>query len=125
MLEFLISLDPSGSFGKMCQVSSVQTKEGILDPSSERWLNSAMGGATECLMLNTSESHSEEEECLLSDILEIGNLPQKYYLSPKACEGILRRAEKRGKQLPPVLFQALLTRSKQLVTTTVEQMDSI
>jgi hypothetical protein len=82
-----------------------------------------MGGAPGCLMLKTSESHKGAEECLLSDVLEVGNLQQKYYLSPKACQGILNRAEKRGKKLPKALYQALLTVSKQLVTTTVEQTD--
>jgi len=28
-------------------------------------------------------------------------------LSPKACQGILRRAERRGKDLPPMLKAAL------------------
>ncbi len=32
---------------------------------------------------------------------------QKYYLSAKACLGILRRAQKRGKELPPLLKGAL------------------
>ena len=35
------------------------------------------------------------------------NAPEKYYLSAKACEGILRRAERRGKELPPILKEAL------------------
>lgn len=34
-------------------------------------------------------------------------MPEKYYLSQKACEGILRRAERRGKKLPDVLKTAL------------------
>ena len=34
-------------------------------------------------------------------------IPQKYYLSAKACLGILRRAMSRGKQLPPLLKAAL------------------
>jgi len=29
-------------------------------------------------------------------------------LSPKACQGILRRAEKRGKELPSALLKALM-----------------
>jgi hypothetical protein len=58
-------------------------------------------------MLKTSESHKGAEECLLSDVLETGDLPQKYYLSPRACQGILKRAEKRGKKLPDVLYLAL------------------
>lgn len=42
----------------------------------------------------------------LSDILETGTDP-KYDWSPTACLGILRRAERRGKELPEVLREAL------------------
>lgn len=42
----------------------------------------------------------------LSSILQVG-VPEKYYLSRKACEGILRRASRRGKQLPELLKSAL------------------
>jgi hypothetical protein len=35
------------------------------------------------------------------------NAPEKYSLSAKACRGILRRAEKRGKELPDMLREAL------------------
>lgn len=43
----------------------------------------------------------------LSEILEWEAVPEKYYLSARACEGILRRAEKRGKKLPDLLRKAL------------------
>ena len=43
---------------------------------------------------------------LLSSIL-MDNVPERFSLSPKACQGILRRAEKRGKELPQVLKAAL------------------
>src|SRR5258707_15883061 len=43
----------------------------------------------------------------LLDILETGEPPQRYYLSATACRGILRRAEKRGKELPEALKSAL------------------
>jgi hypothetical protein len=66
-----------------------------------------MGSHTEFLTLNTSEFHSAADACLLSDILETGDVPQRFYLSAKACKGILRRAEKRGKSLPQSLAQAL------------------
>ena len=125
MLQFLTNLDPNGEFGKTCQVSLVLGGGEILLPSSQRWANSAMGGATGCLMLNTSVWPKDVKECFLSDVLQDGNIQQKYYLSPKACQGILRRAEKRGKKLPNQLYQALLTVSKQLVTTIPEQMDLI
>ena len=35
-------------------------------------------------------------------------VPEKYYLSPKACGGIIRRAKYRGKKLPGLLEEALL-----------------
>ena len=59
-----------------------------------------------CSMRNTGESPSGENESTLSQILQAG-VPEKYYLSPKACLGILRRASVRGKELPEVLRIAL------------------
>ena len=68
----------------------------------------------ECWTLNTCEwnhtlvpSHSDAGVCFLSDILETGDLPPAYFLSPKACVGILRRAAQRKKKLPDHLHQAL------------------
>ena len=58
------------------------------------------------LTLNTGECPSVAVESTLSSILE-ENAPEKYYLSAKACEGILRRAERRGKALPMMLREAL------------------
>ena len=58
-------------------------------------------------MLNTGESPNAERESRLSWILE-DNVPQKYYLSKRACQGILTRASRRGKPLPDILKQALL-----------------
>ena len=52
------------------------------------------------------ESPSEEQECTLSQILQDSVHPI-YYLSAKACLGILRRASERGKELPAVLKKAL------------------
>ena len=40
-------------------------------------------------------------------LLETGGVPQRFYLSALACQGILRRAEKRGKSLPVPLERAL------------------
>jgi hypothetical protein len=44
---------------------------------------------------------------LLAEVLEAGPLPPRFYLSARACSGILRRAEKRSKALPPMLEEAL------------------
>lgn len=61
----------------------------------------------EDLTLNFGEFPIDASESSLSLILE-DNVPLKYYLSEKACEGILRRSEERGKPLDPLLKQALL-----------------
>ena len=53
-----------------------------------------------------SESRSAAEESFLSQVLETTVAP-KYYLSKRACEGILRRAKARNKTLPPLLKEAL------------------
>lgn len=48
----------------------------------------------------------EENESFLSQIL-MEEVHPKYYLSQRACEGILRRAKKRGKKLPEILQKVL------------------
>lgn len=58
-------------------------------------------------MHSFGECPSAAVESHLSQILE-DSPRQKYYLSEKACQGILRRAERRGKELPPVLKKALM-----------------
>ena len=55
----------------------------------------------------------------LSQILEAEVHP-KYYLSAKACEGILRRAGRRGKELPPMLREALERQSAYKATASIE-----
>ena len=56
--------------------------------------------------LNTGPAPpSGDAGCSLSRILQ-DNPPRKYYLTRKACLGILRRAKKRGKPLPPQLHAA-------------------
>ena len=57
--------------------------------------------------LNIGECPREESASLLSQILE-DNAPEKYYLSARACQGILTRASRRGKTLPDLLQTALL-----------------
>lgn len=55
---------------------------------------------------NFGEYPSAVEGSGLSQILE-DDVPLKYYLSEKACLGILRRSEKRGQPLDPRLKAAL------------------
>lgn len=72
--------------------------------------NGSRGGQSallgDCLTLNIGECPSEGSESTLSEVLEV-IVPQKYYLSRTACDGILRRAERRGRTLDEILTQAL------------------
>ena len=93
-------------------LKSLTTDGGMRELSQATKAHTASHG--ECLTLSISEwtaldgrSPRDEGVCSLSDILETGDVPQRYFLSPTACRGILRRAEKRGKELPQLLAHAL------------------
>jgi site-specific DNA-cytosine methylase len=80
-------------------------KAQVLCLETKRMGDMALPGAFSTL--NTSESPNNAVESGLSAVLEAGEVPRKYYLSPAACAGILRRAAKRGRELPPRLKAAL------------------
>lgn len=106
-LDWLVRYGPSGSSGKMFQASYPVEAGETLGPLSGRWLTSGMASRGECLTLAISEFHSGAVESFLLGVLEAQPLPERYFLSPKACAGILRRAKKRGKTLPEPLAVAL------------------
>ena|SRR3972149_496234 len=115
-LQLLHDISPSGLFGKMFPVSCHLHQDGILEPSLGGWRNAGMGSHTEFLTLNTVEQMDtltlyprDGGVSSLSDVLETGEVQQRYFLTARACAGILRRAEKRGKKLPEQLHKALLS----------------
>jgi hypothetical protein len=71
------------------------------------WQNWGMGSPIAFLTLSGSEWPSAAVVCSLSDVLETGEVPRKYFLSPTACRGILRRSENRGRELPTTLLREL------------------
>lgn len=108
ILDFLKKCGPDGSYGKMCR-GAFRLEEETTSPSfSGNGRNAGIMSHGVCLTLSSSEFPSGAAECSLSDILEDGSIPQRFYLSQKACEGILRRAEKRGKTIPKALKSALI-----------------
>ena len=111
-LNLLASCGPSGWYGRTSPESCHLGTDGTLAPSSGRWQNSGMGSPTAFLTLSGLESPSAVAVCSLSQTLEIGDVPQRYFLSAKACSGILRRAERRGKELPLQLHAALKEAAK-------------
>jgi hypothetical protein len=76
--------------------------------SAPRWGTSGTASATEFSTADTSESPRDGAACSssLSSVLEPG-VDRRYYLSPKAALGILSRAGRRGRELPPHLLAAL------------------
>lgn len=119
-------------FGKMFPERSVQTAEKTSTPCWKNlpaWNNQTLqfldlrGGADgakpeqlpemdgpwlgDSSTLNIGECPREENGSLLSWILQV-DVPEKYYLSAKACRGILNRTSRRGKKLQELLETALL-----------------
>ena len=93
--------------GRMFPALFPVTLDEILQQSSPSFANAGrVTSRGECLTLGISESPKDAVESSLSQILE-ESVPRKYFLSPRACQGVLRRSEKRGKELPPQLKQAL------------------
>ncbi len=80
----------------------------------------------EYTMHSFGESPREENVSRLSQILEDSAHP-KYSLSARACQGILNRAERRGKELPPELMEALIAQSasKETESTGLTQPDAM
>ena len=102
----------------------------VIEPPADGWensgilsgINSAYGVAWRILDAQYFGVAKDAAVCSLSDILEeSGSVPQRFYLSARACAGILRRAEKRGKELPEPLWLALQAVASQIVLTTPPQ----
>ena len=95
------------------------TRDGLQQDACLTWTeNGALPG--EYTTRSFGECPSEENVSRLSAILEDTPHP-KYYLSAKACAGILRRAERRGKDLPEPLKQVLLMQSVSGGAVTAEE----
>src|SRR5574343_755864 len=121
--------EPAGSSGKTSPEHSPRTAAATLlkwlatwqdanslSPATDgerkawRWV-SMDSSSGPCLTRSSSEWRSGAVVCSLSSTLETGAIDRRYYLSPKACAGILRRAERRGKTLPRALSEALTAAS--------------
>jgi hypothetical protein len=122
--QFWTAIAPVGAVGRTSPASCRRTEDGRWEPFSEGWGNSGMGSPTECWTLSTSDWPSDGSACSLSAILETGAVPRRFYLSARACQGILRRAAKRGKSLPPSLAAALRAVASAPTSTATGQVTS-
>ena len=73
-----------------------------------------------CLTLNCGEEPRIAQPTKLSEIL-VEDADPKYRLSPRACQGILNRAARRGKELPPELKAALEEQIKTMTERSVSK----
>lgn len=105
--ESCTHFDPLGSSSRMFPDFSVVTTDETLRKSSGfSWSSAGMGFNGVCLTANFSESPNDAVVCSLSDVLE-SHVPPRFYLTPRACRGVIRRAKKRKRTLLPRLHQAL------------------
>ena len=111
-IAFLQSIVRLGLSSRTSPACYPARRDGTLPSSFAGWSNSGMALPGGYWTFSTSESPSGGGGSSLSAILET-DVPPRYYLSPKACKGILRRAEKRGRQLPRALYLALLAASEE------------
>lgn len=86
--------------------------QSLLESVAELWPDGGRHG--ECWTLSSSVWPSGASVCSLSSTLETGGVPRRYFLSARACAGIIRRAERRGKALPRELREALETQIRTL-----------
>ena len=125
-----LKLDLDTWYGKTCRERSARTAEKISAPCLKKRCESSpktplfldlrtgsdgLAGVSwetdspslgEYSTRSFGECPSAAVESRLSQILEEEAHP-KYFLSERACKGVLRRAEARGKELPKILKQTL------------------
>ena len=89
------------------QYLDLRTANGRAQESSAVILGLSLG---ESMTLNIGESPKDAVESRLSQILE-ERPPEKYSLSARACQGILRRAREKKKTLPAELESVLIRQS--------------
>ena len=97
-----------GSSLRTSPACSLPNVEEISQLSSVRWATSGFTTSPgECWTADTSECPSDGDgSSSLADVL-LDEVPKRFFLSPRAAAGIIRRAEKRGRELPPALAAAL------------------
>lgn len=89
-------------------------------PTVGDWCNAGTWSAGWCATMPLPEAPEETVASSLSGILE-REVPARFYLSPLAAAGILRRAAKRGRELPATLRAALEAVAQQGGTVVLER----
>jgi DNA (cytosine-5)-methyltransferase 1 len=121
--QFSVQVKPAGkAFGKNdFMVKALELWPGLLDsiyntgeladiqkaPEKIMWANAGILWNGAFISSQTPPSLNKPVQSDLLDIIEQQMPNERYFLSPKAAEGILRRVDSQGRQLFPLLRQAL------------------
>ena len=97
---------------KTCTGFSLVMEDATSRLCSTRWTNSGIVLHGVCLTAKASESPSNAVASTLLPCVETQGVPEKYFLSPNAAIGILRRVDRMKRNLPPSFRQSLETLSK-------------
>lgn len=82
-------------------------KQAFYAPKPSEWVGGSLTPSSFGSLSAAGESFSLPCRVSLSSVLEKEPVHRKYFLSPKACAGVLRRAESARKKLPEALVTAL------------------
>jgi len=107
LLDLLERVAPEFLSSKTCRVYSARTKEETSELFSGRWPTSGIHSDGVCLTAKISESPSHDSESSLLGVIKTGKVPRKYFLSPNAAKGMLRRADRMGRPLFRPLRESL------------------
>lgn len=106
VFQFLNLTTESGHIAEQSPATECLCVGDLWTLNTSEYLNAEKGSPLSWITGVTTQRTYYYRESRLSEILQT-DASEKYYLSAKACEGILRRADKRGKELPEVLKTAL------------------
>lgn len=106
-LDSLRQVAPELLSSRTCRVSSLPMEAETSESLFKLWPRSGMAWDGGCLTAGTSESPNRGRESSLSDAIVTGEVPQKYFLSPNAARGIIRRVDRMGRNLFRPLREAL------------------
>ena len=77
------------------------------EPSRPMWGSAGKWAAGRCSTTAWSEAPEKPAPSSLAALLEHKEVPSRFFLSPRAAAGIVRRAARRGRKLPATLLTAL------------------
>jgi DNA (cytosine-5)-methyltransferase 1 len=107
LLSLLVKDYPELLSSKTFRAYSLPTVDETSESLFARWPTSGIVSDGVCLTVATSESPNHVKESILLDVIETGEVPQRYFLSPNAAKGMMRRADTMGRTLFPPLRAAL------------------